>query len=67
MKIYTALASSDWGFIYQGQQIKASNWRTAFGRAASLAKQNFRKRPKQVSITIRLVGNEKRNNTDSTT
>jgi hypothetical protein len=64
MKLYTATATSDWGFIYQDEQIKATSFHTAFGRAAYRAEHKVRRRPKEMSIKLRLVGTIKKDNTD---
>lgn len=55
MRTYIARATSDWGFIYVDERIEASSFRTAFGRAAKKAKDECRKRPKQITITLRSV------------
>lgn len=56
MKLYIANANSDWGSIYQNEQVKGSNWNVAFNRAGWLAQHRARRRPKQISISLRLVG-----------
>lgn len=56
MKIYTASATCDWGTIFTDERIKASGWRPAFARAAQLAKERARKRPREISIKLRLIG-----------
>lgn len=56
MKEYLASATCDWGNIYSNEPVRASNWSTAFRRAAHLAQQRARRRPRQVSVSLRLVG-----------
>jgi len=56
MKLYNASASSDWGVIYQNEQVKASSFKVAFGRAGHLAQLRCRRRPKELSIRLRYVG-----------
>ena len=58
MKIFLASAGSDWGGIFMDERIKASSFPTAFNRAAKLAKIRGRKRPKQMTITLRNLGEE---------
>jgi hypothetical protein len=60
MKLYTASASCDWGTIYSNEQVKGTKWNVAFNRAAYLAQQRARRRPRQISITLRLVGTVKK-------
>lgn len=64
MKLYTASASCDWGHIFSGEQVKASSFKTAIGRAGHMAQMRARKRPKQISVTVRLVGTIKKNSSD---
>ena len=64
MKLYIASATSDWGFIYQDEKIKATSFHTAFGRAAYRAEHKVRRRPKEMSIKLRLVGTIKKDNAD---
>lgn len=58
MKIYSATATSDWGYIFADERIKASSFATAIARAARLAKQRGKKRPKQITIKCIFVGND---------
>lgn len=58
MKLYVANASCDWGQIYQGKMIDASSFGVAFRRAGGYAQRDARKRPKQISITVRYVGDK---------
>jgi len=60
MKLYLAKASCDWGYIYDKEKVKASSWRVAFARAGGLAKKQARRQPRQISISIRLVGEIKK-------
>lgn len=63
MKHYLADGHSDWGTLYLNEGIRASNLRTAFGRAASVAIRRLRergKRAKSVSIKVILIGSEPR-------
>lgn len=55
MRTFIARATSDWGFIYDDRRVEASSFHTAFARAAKMAKQESRKRPKQLTITLRAV------------
>jgi hypothetical protein len=64
MKKYLANASSDWGHIFTMQEVKASSFKVAFSRAGHLAQTRCRRRPKQITISIRLVGTIKKNNAD---
>ena len=52
MKYYTATASCDWGYIYSGEKIAATSWRTAFARAGKLAHERARRRPGMISIRL---------------
>jgi len=56
MKKYLANATSDWGHIFTGEQVKASSFAVAFRRAGGFAQRKCRRRPKQITISIRLVG-----------
>jgi hypothetical protein len=56
MKKYLANASSDWGHIFTCEEVKASSFGVAFRRAGHLAQTRCRRRPKQITISIRLVG-----------
>lgn len=60
MKQYNATASCDWGNIYENEQIKAGKFSTAFNRAGYMAQTRARRRPKQITITLRLVGTIKK-------
>ncbi len=60
MNIYTARATSDWGIVYDGRQVKASTFGTAFSRAGKMAYKEARRRPKMLSVTVSFVGSEKR-------
>lgn len=60
MKQYVATAGSDWGYIYSNEVIKAGKWSTAFNRAGHLAQVRARRRPKQINISLRLVGTIKK-------
>jgi len=56
MKKYLANATSDWGHIFTGEEVRASSFKVAFSRAGHLAQSRCRRRPKQITISIRLVG-----------
>ena len=58
MKVYSANASCDWGHIFEKRQVKASSFGTAFSRAGKMAHKEARKRPKQITITVSLLGKE---------
>jgi hypothetical protein len=58
MNVYIASATCDWGHIFQDRSIKASSFGTAFQRAGKLAQKEARRRPKEISVKVRLVGSE---------
>ena len=60
MNIYIASATCDWGHIFQDRNIKASSFGTAFQRAGRLAQKEARRRPKEISVKVRLIGSEAR-------
>jgi len=60
MKLYLATANCDWGVIYTNEEIKASQWQTAFNRAGYLAKVRARRKPKEIGIRIRFVSTIKK-------
>jgi hypothetical protein len=60
MNLYTVAATCDWGHILSDRNIKASSFGTAFQRAGKLAQKEARRRPKEVSVNVRLVGSEAR-------
>lgn len=60
MNLYIAKASCDWGGIFEGRQVKASSFGTAIARAGKLAYKEARRRPKQITVSLQFVGNEKR-------
>jgi hypothetical protein len=64
MKLYLANATSDWGHIYTTQQIKASSFKVAFSRAGYLAQTRCRRRPKHLTISIKLIGTIKKDSAD---
>lgn len=59
MKIYTASASYDYGHIYYGKEIRATNFRVAMYRAAADALALAKGRGKRVtnlSLNLKIVG-----------
>jgi hypothetical protein len=60
MNHYIASATCDWGHIFSDRNIKASSFGTAFQRAGKLAQKEARRRPKEISVKVRLVGSEAR-------
>lgn len=60
MNIYIARATCDWGGIFEGKQVKATTFGTAFSRAGKMAYKEARRRPKQLTVSLTFVGNEKR-------